>query len=213
MTCCDGSATEQQFGPKRAQRDLERYRKEGPDTTTRLMLDALHNSGLRDPTVLDVGAGIGVLCYELLTAGAVAATHVEAASAYSATAKAEAEKRGLADRIEFVNDDFLDVHDRIPHADIVALDRVVCCYPDAQRLVSRSGAHCRRLCALSFPRERWYIKLVTAVHNFVRSLSGSNFRTFVHPERCVEEVLEAAGFSLQVDGGTFVWRVAVYART
>jgi predicted RNA methylase len=146
MTCCDGSATEQQFGPKRAQRDLERYRKEGPDTTTRLMLDALHNSGLRDPTVLDVGAGIGVLCYELLTAGAVAATHVEAASAYSATAKAEAEKRGLADRIEFVNGDFLDVHDRIPHADIVVPRRptvgvkVRCALPASLRLELSPGA-------------------------------------------------------------------------
>jgi magnesium-protoporphyrin O-methyltransferase len=212
MTCCHHSATDQQFGPKRAQRDLERYRKAGPDRTTRLMLDALHNSGLRNATVLDVGGGIGVLCHELLRAGAAAATHVEAASAYSATAKAEATALGLADRMKFAHGDFIDIAGTVSAADIVTLDRVVCCYPDYQQLISLSAARCRRLFAVSLPRERWYIKAVTALQNLLRALSGSRFRTFIHSERGVNAALEAAGLRPRFDGGTFVWRVAVYAR-
>jgi magnesium-protoporphyrin O-methyltransferase len=176
------------------------------------MLDALHDSGLSNATVLDVGGGIGALCHELLRAGAASATHVEAASAYSRAAKAEATARGLDDRLDFVRGDFVEMADTIPQADIVTLDRVVCCYPDYQRLVSLSAGRCRRLYALSLPRERWYIKAVTALQNLLRALSGSRFRTFIHPERGVEAALAGEGLRLQVDGGTFVWRVVVFER-
>ena len=65
---------------------------------------------------------------------------------------------------------------------------------------------------MSLPRERWYIKAVNVLQNLLRALSGSRFRTFIHPRQGVEAALEAAGLRLQSDGGTFVWRVAVYAR-
>jgi hypothetical protein len=41
--------------------------------------------------------------------------------------------------------------DRLPDADVVILDEVVCCFPDWQRMV---GSSPRRLYALGYPRDR-----------------------------------------------------------
>jgi hypothetical protein len=52
MGCCSGGAryaeAERQFGPAVADRDVERYRRKGPDATSRLLLDAVRarKSGL-----------------------------------------------------------------------------------------------------------------------------------------------------------------------
>ena len=75
MSCCPPfwAANQRQFSDVVAGRDLERYRSRGPDATTRLLRDAILRSG-NGKTVLDVGAGIGALSFELLAAGAERAT-------------------------------------------------------------------------------------------------------------------------------------------
>lgn len=45
-------------------------------------------------------------------------------------AQEEAKRKGLDDRIRFYHGDFVDLASEIPPADIVTLDRVICCYPD-----------------------------------------------------------------------------------
>ena len=70
MSACQCAGCDSQFGARHAAKDLERYRRKGPDVTTRLLLEGLKTLGLRDATLLDVGAGIGVIHHELLSAGA-----------------------------------------------------------------------------------------------------------------------------------------------
>jgi hypothetical protein len=52
MGCCSGGVryaeAERQFGPAIAVRDLERYRRKGPDATSRLLLNAVRGHGERD---------------------------------------------------------------------------------------------------------------------------------------------------------------------
>src|SRR5205807_1708722 len=68
-SCCSSfwAANQRQFSDVTARRDLERYRTRGPDATTRLLRDAILRAG-NGKTVLDVGAGIGALSFELLAA-------------------------------------------------------------------------------------------------------------------------------------------------
>jgi len=101
ISCCASffSANQRQFSDAVARRDLTRYRTRGPDRTTRLLRDAILGEG-NGRTVLDVGAGIGALSFELLAAGAERVTAVEAAPAYIAAAREEAGRRNVSDRLD-----------------------------------------------------------------------------------------------------------------
>jgi magnesium-protoporphyrin O-methyltransferase len=168
--------------------------------------------GLRQATLLDIGAGIGVVHHELLEDGIAAAVHVEAATAYLEAARLEADARGHGTRVWFVQGDFVDVADGLEPADVVTLDRVVCCYPDYATLLARSAAKCRAAYALSYPRDLWYVRLVVWAQNLVRRLRRDAFRTFVHPEAAIRQALADAGLRPAEGRDFFVWRVEWYLR-
>ena len=60
-------------------------------------------------TVLDIGSGIGAMSLELLKAGAQHATCVDMSPAALAANAEEAQQRGVGDRIERVEGDFVAV--------------------------------------------------------------------------------------------------------
>ena len=89
MACCTGYCAAEQFGPKRAKRDLRRYRRRGADKTTRLLLAELRRWPLEGRNLLDVGGGIGVIVAELADTHVASAAMVEASPAYLAVARHE----------------------------------------------------------------------------------------------------------------------------
>ena len=212
MNCCQREGYETQFNDRQAAKDLKRYRKKGPDKTTRLLLDALRAEGVRGASLLDVGGGVGVVHHELLTSEAQSAVHVDAAAPYLRAAEAEAARRGHAGRVRFLHGDFVALAPDIAPADVVALDRVICCYPDMERLVEASASRARRLYGAVFPRERWLLKVAFAVGNFARRVRGSAFRTYLHPIRAIDSGVRRQGLTPRSVRDTFVWRVAVYSR-
>src|SRR5689334_17097076 len=135
-SCCSAffAVNQRQFSDAVARRDLTRYRRQGPDQTTRLLRDSIVGAG-HVSTLLDVGAGIGALSFELLAAGVERVTAVEAAPAYVAAAREEAGRRNVADRLDLVQGDFVSVASDVMPADVVTMDRVVCCYPAYQPLL------------------------------------------------------------------------------
>jgi magnesium-protoporphyrin O-methyltransferase len=212
MNCCQGERYESTFDDKHAVKDLKRYRKKGPDKTTRLLLDALRAEGIEGTSLLDVGAGIGVVHHELLGAGARTAVHVDAAMPHMRAAKDEAARRGHADRVRFLHGDFVALAPDIAPADVVTLDRVICCYPNMEQLVSASAAKAQRLYGAVFPRERWVLKAWLALGNFARCLVRNPFRTYVHPTAAIDSEVRRQGLTPRSVRDTLVWRVAVYSR-
>ncbi len=210
MNCCHCQATERQFDDAFARRDLKRYGKKGPDKTTRLILEAIRSQSPSPASLLDVGGGIGVLHHELLDSPESSAIHVEASSAFLAVAREEAERRGHGEKVTFTHGDFVDLAAALPRAEVVALDRVVCCYPELDGLVSLSAAKASRLYLASFPRRRWLVRLVNAVENAIRKLKRDAFRTFVHPESEIEALLDRAGLRCCYRRRTFAWEVVGY---
>jgi magnesium-protoporphyrin O-methyltransferase len=201
-----------QFNADEARRDLLQYRANGPDPTTRRLLDALLAEGVTGATVLDIGGGVGAVQLELLAAGAARTMDVDASSAYLATAEGEASERGWSDRAAFVHGDFVTLADEVEAADIVTLDRVVCCYPDARALIGRSAAKARRLYGLVHPVDRWWTRLVAALGNLGYRLFRNPYRIHVHRQRLIDELVEHAGLrSVEIGEGWF-WRTAVYRR-
>jgi magnesium-protoporphyrin O-methyltransferase len=161
-------------------------------------------------TLLDVGAGIGALTFELLAAGLRRATAVDASPAYVEAGRQEAERRGLAGNVNWVEGDFVSVAPQLPSADIVTLDRVVCCYPAYEPLLEAALEHAVQMVGLSYPRDRWYVRAVVAGENAARRLRGGTFRTFVHPAAGMAELLRKHGFQLVARRTTIAWAVDVY---
>ena len=137
-----------------ARKDRESYHSSGPDVTTQQLLDMIEAEMDDGVTVLDVGGGIGVIDQELLRRGAVSAVLVEASSAYLDAAREEIKDADMTDRVAIVEGDFVRRADDIDAADIVTLDRVICCYPDAEGLVAASASRAKRLYGIVLPRDR-----------------------------------------------------------
>lgn len=200
------------FDRRRAEQDVERYRRKGPDRSTRLLLDLLEREGIGDATVLDVGAGIGIVDRRLLAAGAKRAVLSDASSAALTVAAAEAERAGMADRIELVPGDFVRRAPEIEPADVVVLDRVVCCYGDVDGLVGLSAARARRVYGLVLPRDRLLIRTGIAVMRTVFRLVRNPYRPYAHPNARVDALVAAQGLRPVAEARTAIWRVVVYRR-
>lgn len=217
MNCCSGCvscvAAERQFGPRVAERDLQRYRRRGPDATSRLLLAALSDQVARGASLLDIGGGVGALDFELMANGIGSATLVDASPAYLDAAGREAERRQVGDRLQCVLGDFAVIGESIKSADVVTMHRVVCCYPDHASLVRAATKHSRRVFAFSYPRDRWYIRVWLAVENVRRRLFRNPFRTFVHSPGAMEALVTHVGFVRLHRSRTFVWSIDVYERT
>jgi Methyltransferase domain len=209
--CCQG--VDEMFGERTARHDLRRYRKRGPSKPTRMLLDALRREGIEHATVLDIGGGIGAIQHELLDAGADRAIGVEASAAYLRAAREEADRRGNSDRIGYEAGDFVAIADRVEPADVVTLDRVICCYPDLESLVGRSADRARRLYGLVYPRDRWWVGLGIRATNLVMRMSRRAFRAHLHPTSAVDGVARRHGLALKLARSAGpVWQVAVYVR-
>ena len=212
MTCCEAPAWVNQFDRKRAMNDLRDYRRHGPAATTTALIAAVLRAGVEDATLLDIGGGIGAIQFALLGAGAREVVSVDASAPFLEAAREEAARQGLASRITFQTGEFVQVARAIPAADIVTLDRVVCCYEDWEPLVRLSAERCRRVYGLVYPRDRRLARVVVRVQNGLRRIFRSAFRSYVHPVAAMDGLIQSLGFRLTRTQRTFVWEMAVYER-
>lgn len=195
-----------------ALQDLESYRAGKLDKTTRMLIAALTLLGARDRDLLDIGGGIGAIQLRLLAAGATTATSVDASTAYIEVAREEAARAGLAGRITYHHGDFVALAGDVPEADIVTLDRVICCYHDAVALVSLSAAKARKYYGLVYPRDRLLVRIGLWFENLGCRLKKSPFRAFVHPTQLVDGLIREKGLAEVYRHNTFAWQVLVYER-
>src|SRR5687768_1892459 len=130
-SCCATHGITRKLGREHAEEELRRYRADGPLPTTRALIDALRRlgGGIPGTELLDIGAGVGAIHHALLEQGAARAVHVDLSVDSIDVAREEAMRRGL-DRVQFVAGDFVQLAPTIDDADVVTLDRVICCYPD-----------------------------------------------------------------------------------
>jgi len=201
------------FDARAARRELKAYRRKGAGRTTRRLLDAIRAEGVRGATVTDIGGGVGVIGAELLAAGAAGLTDIDASGPYLAAARSEIERRGFGVRATFQHGDFVELAPAVASADVVTLDRVVCCYDDWEALVSRSVERARRLYGLVLPRDRWWMRISIAAVRGVGRLFGQAFPFHVHPERRIDERIRASGFELVFARRGIAWQTLLYRRT
>ena len=208
--CCE--ITDNAFSETEARLELKNYRKRGPARQTKLILEAIRSLGLKGISLLDVGGGIGAIYHELLKDIAREAVHVDASSAYLKEAKEETARRGNSEHVQFIHADFTEVAPELPQADVVTLDRVVCCYPDFRRLLKGAADHSRSAIALTYPRETWYMRIGLSVINLFQRLMRNPFRVFLHPVAEMESLLKNKGFVKTSVRRVSVWEMTLYQK-
>jgi magnesium-protoporphyrin O-methyltransferase len=212
MVCRQCHGFETVFDTRKAGRELNRYRSRGPRELTQLLIDAVKEGGVEGQTLLDVGGGIGAIQHELLKAGAGSAVAVEASPAYLWAAEEEAQRQGHRARMTYYLGDFVEIVQDIHPADIVTLDRVICCYPDVERLVGLSSQRATRLYAVIYPVDSWALRIMGRIFNSYMWLRRNPFRFFIHPTSAVDGLIRRGGFQQRFHHKTRLWQVAVYGR-
>lgn len=207
-SCC----YDETFDRTLAERELRDLRRSGPRNTARALVDALGRDGCDGATILDIGAGVGSVHLLLLERGAASAVDVDLSRPYLEVARAEAERRGLVDRVEHVPGDFTDIADSIGPADLVALDRVVCCHPDVDGLVGRAAERTRRRLGVVLPPDHAVARLVARTANLWERIRGSAYRAYVHPHDRVIAVAVAAGLTPTGQRSVGIWRLLTFER-
>jgi SAM-dependent methyltransferase len=214
-SCCGEGipSCERVFDRRTADADLRALRTKGAPWATRALIEQLAaNDDLAGATVLDVGAGVGAVHLELLARGADRAVDVDGAGAYVAVAREEAERRGLSDRVEHVLGDLVIVAPTLEPSDLVALDRVVCCYGDVVALLGAASALARRRLGLVYPRDRWWVRTGAAIGNLLVFRRKDGYRMLIHREPAIAGLLEAAGLARVARRDGRLWRVETWER-
>jgi magnesium-protoporphyrin O-methyltransferase len=213
--CCGEGipSCEHVFDRRTAEADRRRLNRAGPPWATRKLIDEL-GAGIEvaGTTVLDVGAGVGGVHLALLDRGAAAAVDVDGSSAYVDVARDEARRRGHEERVRHVVGDLTAVAPGLAAADLVALDRVVCCYGDVAGLLGAAAALTRRRLGLVYPRDTWWLRLAATVANASLFRRSAGYRMWIHAAGAIEVPLRAAGLARRTRRDGIVWRVETWER-
>lgn len=210
-TCCH-SKSAGKFFSFLAHGSRKRFERKGFEASQEQLLNGLQEVGYQGATVLEVGCGVGHLHQSLLEKGAHTATGIDLAPKMLSEANDWAAERRLGDRVRYIEGDFMDVDEDLEKAEICLLDKVVCCYPDAHGLLHKSLEKTRRTYALTYPRNRWFVRVGTRLWNFLLLLMRSDFRTFTHDPIQIEKWIVGQGFLKQFEDQTAAWLTQVYVK-
>lgn len=212
-SCCQPGDYDKFFDEKHARAKARTYARKGLTGDARRIVDLVRGRMSPGFTVLEVGGGIGEIQLELLQGGAARVVNVELATQYETVASELIRERGLGDRVERRLGDFVREAGAIPAADVVVMNRVVCCYPDADALVGAAAEHARRYLVMTFPVDRWWIRWGLAAANTLLRVRGSTFRGYLHTTRAVVATAVRRGMRPAEQRRGLIWQLIALERT
>ena len=212
MDCCSlPRGYEKLFGEKAARRSLKQYRRRGLDDAGKQIVEFLRGRGVEGLTILEIGGGVGALGAELLQAGASSAVNTELSAAYEPFARELWQEAGVEERADYRIGDVTE--NGVGPADAVVMNKVVCCYPDAEALVGAAAERASRYLVMSFPRERRLTRIGIGGVNLVSRLLRWEYRSFVHPVPEIMGAAERRGLKPVDEHRGLFWQVAAFERT
>ena len=210
--CCSPKGYRWLFSERSARGEARRYRRKGLDSTSRRIVDFIKRQAVENRTVLEVGGGIGAIQIELLKAGAAHATSIELTPTYEEVAAGLVREAGFTNRIDRKVMDFAAAAEQVDTADIVIMNRVLCCYHDMPKLAGAASDRTRQMLVMSFPRETWWTRIGLKAGNSALRLTRREFQVFLHSPKAILATSEGHGLRTVLDQtGTF-WTVAALRR-
>jgi 16S rRNA G966 N2-methylase RsmD len=198
--CCgppDPTRYDAIFDQRFAHRVAHRYDVRGPSSVERRLLEFLSGAGVGGATVLEIGGGIGELQLELLARGAAQTINLELSHEYEAEAERLITSAGVAGRVtRTVGVDLARQPDSAPRAHLVVLNRVVCCYPDAARLLAAAAGRAEHAIAFSHPPRNWFTRSRVAMQNRGYRADGRSYRGYVHDPDAMLDAVRRQGFEI-----------------
>lgn len=213
MDHCCNRLYQDTFDDARAKKEMRDYRSTGVKKSSRPLVSILHQFPLEGKTQLDIGAGIGALIFEAFDRGLTKATYIDIAAGFRKEFLQEAGNRKLTERVDARLGDFMDLHQEVGPADLVTLDKVICCYEDYEDLVRQSVRKARRWYIYSVPRDVWWVRLVHGLGLLINKIRKDKIRSFIHPTETIEALIEEAGFQAVAVQRQREWEVKAFERT
>lgn len=210
--CCPHSKSGGRLFSFFARSYRRRFTKKGFEPSQRQLIQGLEQAGFENATMLEIGSGVGYMHQVLLEQGAKRAVGIDLAHDMLKEAQQWADEKGLTDRVQYIQGDFIELLDQVENVEITILDKVVCCYPYAELLINSSTIKTNRVYALTYPRNRWFTRVAIEVMAFFLKLVGSNFRAYVHNPDDIERWVVEAGFKKTYQAQTFIWLSQIYTR-
>lgn len=207
--CCDANKF---FDIKNANKELKRYKRKGAKGTTKRLIEALNGVDLTNKTLLDIGGGIGMLQWHFLENGAKETTDVDASTGYIEVAQQFAIENNWEGKASFIQGDFNDHAPQLNSFDVVTLDRVVCCYPDFHTILKNATAKSSNYLVLSYPLSNWISKAINKLGRLYFIVKKSAFKTYIHPSRDIQQLIESQGFVPMHSSIKFPWHIQMYQR-
>src|SRR5439155_2860858 len=191
-----------------------KYKSKGLTASTEVLLGLLTENGLVGKTLLDIGCGTGFFALETLRQGASSCIGVDLSSAAIHEANEFAKESGLQDRAKF---EVANAASTQHAADIVVMDKVLCCYPDADSLLKTASASSSDLLGFVVPRDeglmRPVMRIGTGLINLVEMLRRTGFRLYLHPLHSLDRLLLDNGFQHSSKTKSRFWLIFLYKRT
>jgi len=97
-------------------------------------------------------------------------------------------------------------------ADIVIMNRVICCYPDMPRLAGAAAAKAREVLVMSFPKDTWWIRVVLTIGNLALRVARRHFQVFLHSPDGILAVAEQHGLATTLNRPGLFWQVVALRR-
>ena len=212
MKACCRNSYNHTFDLKRARKELDKYLTSGPKKTTQHLLDHLTAKITAEHSLLDIGGGVGALPMELLERGIDRISYIDISDAYTQIFREQMQAMALDDKVLMLTGDFIEHHEALPAADIVTMDKVICCYENFGALLNLSLQKARKLFAYTIPMDVWWVKSVHWIEDSYKKLVGSHLRTYIHPVQEIEELVVKAGFTKDYEKTHMGWLTAVYCK-
>ncbi len=213
MSCCSvPCADTNRFFSRLAGLHRWRTRLFGLEKTQKQILDGVRDNGIDDTSVLEIGCGTGDLLLALLKNGAASAVGVDISVKMLDEARRNAFDKELVDRTEYHLGDYVDLADDLEVSDITIMDKVVCCYPEPERLLKAALPNTKHAIALTYPRDRAFTRIGVAGFAFIMKMLKSDFRSYIHNPEDIRRWITEEGFTLKTFDTVFAWQTEVYVR-
>ncbi|MGD2060047.1 MAG: SAM-dependent methyltransferase [Acidimicrobiia bacterium] len=208
--CCDPVPYRRFFNRREASRRLRNYRRRGLDAMASGMVEYITGRGVAGRSILEIGGGVGDLQVELLKAGAANAVNVELSAGYEEAAAELMHSEGMTGRSRREIGDFVARQDLVESADIVVLNRVVCCYPWMDQMMTAAVSKTGWLLGIAVPRDRAMSRVFVGVGNWLNRVRSCGFQAFVHPIGDMERLAERGGLEIVYRDRDLFWEAMVF---